>query len=411
MAHWLNLYLLDDESNRGSTYGVGTYIRVLAELLKDEIAIHVVYLNAKVSAFTEEEQSGVTYWRIPANRSTDRESYYKSVVLEIESHIKDKSNLIFHLNYSNTASFVDDLKNTLGCKVVSTAHGFGWCYELYGSLPRLKYILAKEYDPADRTLCALVSRDVNRERAYYAAMDKVVCLCEYTYKFITEDYGISENRLSVVLNGLPYTATRYTPNVKKALREKYGIPSDSPVVLFVGRLEPIKGLSYAIEAFIGSLDRYPNAHFIIAGDGDYGKHIKECNGKWMNIHFTGMLGRGQLSELYAIADIGIMPSFHEQCSYVAIEMMMHGIPIIASTSTGLCEMVENGKTGMHIPVEEHLDETWIDTDMLTDTINRLIDAPSKRVQMRLRSRQRYEGIYSEKNVRKNMLELYHSLFR
>lgn len=82
----------------------------------------------------------------------------------------------------------------------------------------------------------------------------------------------------------------------------------------------------------------------------------ECDDIYMNVIWTGLINKEKLYELYTIADMGIMPSFHEQCSYVAIEMMMHGLPIIGSTSTGLYEMIENNITGLHIPVMEYADK-------------------------------------------------------
>ena len=65
-----------------------------------------------------------------------------------------------------------------------------------------------------------------------------------------------------------------------------------------------------------------------------------CKPYWKNITFTGRLEQEDLYELYQIADLGIMMSMHEQCSYVAIEMMMFGLPIIGTDSTGLNEMLE-----------------------------------------------------------------------
>ena len=69
--------------------------------------------------------------------------------------------------------------------------------------------------------------------------------------------------------------------------------------------------------------------------------------------FTGKLSKQELYQFYQIADVGVMLSKHEQCSFVAIEMMMHGIPIIASDSTGLDEMVSDGINGYKIRTIEN----------------------------------------------------------
>ncbi len=109
-----------------------------------------------------------------------------------------------------------------------------------------------------------------------------------------------------------------------------------------------------------------------------------------------------------MADIGIMPSFHEQCSYVAIEMMMHGLPIIGSTSTGLCEMIENNVTGLHIPVIEYIDRAEIDSLLLAEKMLYLLQHPIEAKQMGQNGRIRYLNNYSSDIFRENMLKMYES---
>jgi len=105
-----------------------------------------------------------------------------------------------------------------------------------------------------------------------------------------------------------------------------------------------------------------------------------------------------------------MPSFHEQCSYVAIEMMMHGLPVIGSTTTGLKEMIEDGETGLHIQTVEYDDRIEIDTTLLAEKILFLLQNPDERLRMGQNARKRYEEKYAMPVFRKNMSDFYHSLF-
>jgi glycosyltransferase involved in cell wall biosynthesis len=91
-------------------------------------------------------------------------------------------------------------------------------------------------------------------------------------------------------------------------------------------------------------------------------------------------------------------------------MMMHSIPIIASTSTGLSEMVKEGTTGLHIPVMEYPDHTEIDIALLSEKILFLLQNSSLRRKMGLNSRLRYEQIYTLSHMKKSMLALYTSLY-
>ena len=138
--------------------------------------------------------------------------------------------------------------------------------------------------------------------------------------------------------------------------------------------------------------------------------MKECEDIWANVTWTGLIRKDKLCELYAISDIGVMPSFSEQCSYVAIEMMMHGLPIIGNASTGLKEMIVDGETGLHIPVIEHPDKVEIDSSLLVAKMLYLLQNPEERKRMSVNARKRYEQVYSSYVFCKKMIKFYQSLF-
>ena len=181
------------------------------------------------------------------------------------------------------------------------------------------------------------------------------------------------------------------------------------MILFVGRLHTVKGLIYLIRAFRDVLDKMPNCRLIIAGSGQYDTYLCETKDISTTVTFTGLLEKKELYEIYQIADIGVMPSFHEQCSYVAIEMMMHGVPLIASTSTGLKEMVEDGVSGLHIPVIEHPDKVEIDVSKLAKKILYLLEHPQEARKLGDNGRKRYEKIYTSETFGQNMVRFYQSL--
>lgn len=221
---------------------------------------------------------------------------------------------------------------------------------------------------------------------------------------LKDDYKIKPDKITVVYNGL--TDSKISVE-KSVLRQKYGI-SGVPIFLFAGRLDSAKGLKYALRAFRIVLKTYPECRFIIAGNGEFNAHMIECEDIYMNVVWTGLINTEKLYELYTIADLGIMPSFHEQCSYVAIEMMMHGLPIIGSTSAGLYEMVENNITGLHIPVIEYADKTEIDSSLLAEKMLYLLQHPIETKQMGQNGRRRYLNNYSSNIFRENMLKMYES---
>ena len=79
------------------------------------------------------------------------------------------------------------------------------------------------------------------------------------------------------------------------------------------------------------------------------------------------MDKNLLFEFYQIADVGVMPSFHEQCSYVAIEMMMMGVPLITSDSTGLKEMQANKEFMLKTYINNN--EMYINPDEIAEKNN------------------------------------------
>lgn len=90
---------------------------------------------------------------------------------------------------------------------------------------------------------------------------------------------------------------------------------------------------------------YPLMHFLK-------EYLKMCAPFWSKITFTGFLDQEDLYEIYQMADVGIMLSLHEQCSYVAIEMMMFGLPVISTDTTGLDEMFPGNLLKVQVSYQE-----------------------------------------------------------
>ena len=105
--------------------------------------------------------------------------------------------------------------------------------------------------------------------------------------------------------------------------------------------------------------------------------MQDINDCWGKIHFTGRVEKNILYKFYQIAEIGVMPSLHEQCSYVAIEMMMFSIPLIATTTTGLNEMISNGVNGWKVSIIEKDKTVEIPVATLKDIIIKVLSGNQK----------------------------------
>jgi glycosyltransferase len=409
----VNLYIFN-ENSRATVYGIGTYLKELTSSLKNSaINITVIYLRDE-PVVRMEEIGGIKHWHIPdtiedtyyLDYDSRSKQYYRNVTNLLLLHIKDTQRLVFHLNYNHNKFLAEALKETFDCKLVFAIHYLNWSFGLFGNISYFRQILSlKETDNDGKSKKSIIE-SYRKEKELFDTVDRILCLSENTRQILTDDYQISPDKTTVIYNGL---VDNNPVNDKQELRKKYHIP-DIPVILFAGRLDDIKGLTYALQAFKTIISKQINCHFIIAGNGAFDNYMKECEDIWMHVTWTGLMDKAKLYDLYSIADIGVMPSLHEQCSYVAIEMMMHGVPLIASTSTGLCEMVEDGITGLHIPVIEHPDRVEIDSILLAEKILYLIQQPEERKRMSANAKKRYKQLYSSEVMRENMLNFYNSLY-
>ncbi len=407
------MYYIFNETRRGSVYGVGTYIRELASTLKDSgIRVCIVHLRSDKEAVCMTEEEGVRQWFFPApqtvnltmthNKQQDR--YFRNIVYLLKLHIKGTQNLIFHLNFNQCTVLAGELKKAFDCRVLAMVHYSDWAITLSGNLSRLKTILAKEQpDHPGKE----IRQSVENDRLLYLTVDRVVCLSQYMQHILCKEYCLNPTKISIIPNGLsdhPYKVTD-----RKALRKKWLLPAREKIILFAGRLDDIKGLGFLIEAFRKVVQTYPQCRLIVAGDGVYNIYMKPAIDISTKITYTGLLAKTELYELYRIADVGVVPSLYEPFGYVAVEMMMHSLPIVATATSGLNEVVDD-TCALKIPVIETPEAVEIDTDLLAEKILYLLQHPKEAKRMGQNGRKRYLKHYTSEVFRKNMLEFYQSLF-
>jgi len=408
----MNLYIFR-ESGRSAIFGVGTYIReMVAALIASDINITIVHLHSKKTTTDFVELEGIQHLFLPApidqNRTVDRkkynELYYKSVVYILRLKIIDKERLVFHFNFNKCAKLAEGLKNAFDCRIVTTVHVSDWSLVIYDNPPRLSSILNSD-NPDDLDLS--LRKSIKEEKNLYSITDQVICLSNYMYEILIRNYNIDPSKITFIPNGISVPPSPLSPFL--SLKEKWKLPVKEKIILFVGRIDHAKGLLYLIKAFRNVLHVCPQSRLVIAGDGDISDFLKESRDICMKVTYTGLLDKTQLYELYSIADVGVIPSLYETFCYVAVEMMMHGLPIVATATSGLNEVVDD-TCGLKLPIMIMPDKVEIDTLLLSEKIIYLLQNPREAKRIRENAHKRYERHYSLEVFRKNMLNFYNSLW-
>jgi len=408
----MNLYVFN-EFDRTATYGIGTYSRELALALRQSrINVCIVWLLSDKPQVQEEVIDDIRYLFFPApavqrtlNIRKQFQLYYRSIINFLQLYMEDKKDLIFQLNFVQIGGLPAALKKNFDCRVITVIHSLEWGLGLSGNATLFRNILQSDKTCRKYKYKKQVIDSYRKEKTFFETVDHIIALSENTRQILQNDYQIEPDKISVIYNGL---TDRSSVADKLVLRQKYRVP-DVSVILFVGRLDNVKGLMYALRAFRKVLKIQSNCRFIIAGNGAFDIYMKECEDIWMNVTWTGLIGKDKLNELYAIADVGVVPSLYEPFGYVAAEMMMYGLPIVTTATSGLNEVVDE-ISGLKVPVIEYPDRIEIDTDLLADKILYLLKHPKEAKQMGQNARQRYLLHYSSDVFRENMLKFYHSLF-
>ena len=169
---------------------------------------------------------------------------------------------------------------------------------------------------------------------------------------IEQDLGVPKEKIELVRSGLDLNAYSTTA-VRPETRDVLNLSQDHHLVLYIGRLRPVKGVEYGLRAFAIASSRHPNLHMALAGEGEQLGYLQQLVAHLDIPHRVTFLGiRRDLPNLLAASDSVLIPSLTEGFPRTAIEAMAAGKPIVATDVGGTSEAITNGKTGILVPPKD-----------------------------------------------------------
>jgi glycosyltransferase involved in cell wall biosynthesis len=221
--------------------------------------------------------------------------------------------------------------------------------------------------PPDRVICEIQTVEV--ERWWHLVVDRWTHRgCRFTIgnspsviEHLATKAKIPRDRLRLAQGGIdPARFRDATPIDRAAL----GLSADTPIVLWVGRLDPVKGLSFLIEAFrsvVGESD----AHLLLAGDGPLHDALQKQTARVELTSRVHLLGeRNDIPALLNAADVFVFPSRTEGLPNALLEAMAAGCPIVTTDVPGCRDLITHEDTGLVVP--------YRDTSAMAEAVLRLL---------------------------------------
>jgi D-inositol-3-phosphate glycosyltransferase len=221
--------------------------------------------------------------------------------------------------------------------------------QMFHTLARLKNRVARTLDDLEPEV------RIREETRVIAEVDRVVAANVVERADLARLYGAAPSRIAVIPCGVDTELFR--PGDRQAARTALGLPP-GPLLLYVGRLAPIKGLDTLLDALARVRAGSRGVQLlVVGGDADEPVDGHEADlrrrivalGLERAVTFVPAQPQNVLPRYYAAADVSLLPSYYESFGMVALEAMACGSPVIASRVGGLTTTVRDGVTGFLVP--------------------------------------------------------------
>jgi len=248
-----------------------------------------------------------------------------------------------------------------------------------GNRQALKNLISQRRLPAtNREDFKFIRNYYREEKRMYRIVDAVICLTEEFKEFVHEFYDVPNEKLYAINNAWQQMTVNDSLS-RTELRQKLGLDENEKIIVFTGRQHPVKGLYQLFQAFENVYRKERNIRLVIIGKyPKVEKYAKLMPTALSRVIYTGFIKQSEIVDWYRAADIGILPSYSEQCSYSGIEMLMLGMLIISTDGQGLTDMFHDNENALIAKIGNRKDDKEF-VSSLTETILKALSLPQEKI--------------------------------
>lgn len=386
--------------------GIGTYIYNIAHALSERgHSVHILSLAYKTHPEYKEQKTGkgsihihrIKPVRFPTPilnhfffRSLEIIKFNLTIILKFKKLLNSEKFDIIEAPEWRSEAFLLSFIKPKGVPLIIKCHSPSLLLnEIYKNPPTL-----------DSRIVDLIERTTVRNA------DLIVSPSRSLASIVSEKMGIKIEDIKIISNPLDSEAfsplPQPVPQIDKGLK-----------VLFVGRLDRLKGAHIFVESIPIILKDIPDAIFILIGRDTNTSPENSSMKSYLErlippeiknkVIFSGNVERGSLINYYRESDICVVPSFYENFPNTVLEAMSCGKAVVASNTGGIPEVIEDGISGLLVKTGDAKD--------LAEKVIMLLKKRDMRENIGINARKRIEDKYSKEVVAKNVEQVYAEICR
>ena len=241
-------------------------------------------------------------------------------------------------------------------------------------------------------------RDDLLDRACFTLASHGIACADAVRSFYVERKRFPRPKLTTVYNAIPLERFPMRRASRAALLEA-GVPSRYPIIGTVAHLHEQKGHRYLLQAVPRVLEQFPEAAFVLVGDGALREDLERQAKAERVDHAVFFLGlRSSVAELLEGLDVFVLPSLWEGVSVALVEALASGAPSIATRVGGTAEIIVDGETGVLIPPR--------DPGAIAGAVIRLLTDPDLAARCRTHGRRQVESRFSQERMARGYADVY-----